>query len=448
MNTLTDAQLVVSPDVAALLDRVARPAIAGRPSTTTSAKRSTCCTENGFLVAEPRRRPPGARQLLRGGQERHAPSCTSRVLTTLQCNFACDYCFQGDHGDYNKFAEKMSLETAARVARLDRARARSRAPETLRAHVLRRRAAAEPAGDVRPGRARCGTRRRRAACAMAISIITNGLLLTPEVVDRLLPLGLNGVKITLDGDRDTHNRMRPLRGGQGTFDRIIENIRRVAGRVPHCHRRQLRRELGRQLSGAARLPAASRTSPTSSSKVNFKPVVRNASRAGAEGHAPADAGRRRTASRSDGTCMTSAGAGGGVGLRLCDFLDEKMAFLREETKRHGFPTPDGVHDGPVPRAPRRTRTRSARTARSTRAPGSPASKALSTGHIDDRRDAWRESGARAVRPARSLEGVRRLRVHPRVCGGMPGGIAHAAWRHEHADMSQAQFRIGAHCAGA
>ena len=38
------------------------------------------------------------------------------VLTTLQCNFACDYCFQGDHGDYNKHADKMSLETAGRVA--------------------------------------------------------------------------------------------------------------------------------------------------------------------------------------------------------------------------------------------------------------------------------------------------------------------------------------------
>ena len=36
-------------------------------------------------------------------------------LTTLQCNFACDYCFQGDHGDYNKTAAKMSLETAASV---------------------------------------------------------------------------------------------------------------------------------------------------------------------------------------------------------------------------------------------------------------------------------------------------------------------------------------------
>src|SRR5205814_5081162 len=66
--------------------------------------------------------------------------------------------------------------------------------------------------------------------SMLVNIITNGLMLTPAVVDRMLPYGLNGIKITLDGDRDPHNRMRPLRGGQGTFDRLVENIRRVAGR--------------------------------------------------------------------------------------------------------------------------------------------------------------------------------------------------------------------------
>ena len=65
---------------------------------------------------------------------------------------------------------------------------------------------------------------------MQINVITNGLLLTPEVVDRLAPFGLNAVKVTLDGDRDTHNRMRPLRGGQGTFDKIIHNVRQVAGK--------------------------------------------------------------------------------------------------------------------------------------------------------------------------------------------------------------------------
>ena len=72
--------------------------------------------------------------------------------------------------------------------------------------------------------------RQARGIAMTISVITNGLLLTPEVVDRLKPFGLTSVKITLDGDRDTHNRMRPLRGGQGTFDRIIHNIRQIAGK--------------------------------------------------------------------------------------------------------------------------------------------------------------------------------------------------------------------------
>ena len=43
--------------------------------------------------------------------------------------------------------------------------------------------------------------RLSASCAargvtMTINIITNGLLLTPDVVDRLVPLGLNGVKVT------------------------------------------------------------------------------------------------------------------------------------------------------------------------------------------------------------------------------------------------------------
>ena len=38
------------------------------------------------------------------------------VLTTLQCNFACGYCVQGDHGEANAAGRRMSLDTAARVA--------------------------------------------------------------------------------------------------------------------------------------------------------------------------------------------------------------------------------------------------------------------------------------------------------------------------------------------
>jgi uncharacterized protein len=53
-----------------------------------------------------------------------------------------------------------------------------------------------------------------------------------------------------------------------------------------------------------------------------------------------------------GTCMSVAGSSTGTHgaasnpCDSCHFMDEKMAFLREETKRRGFPTIDGVHMGP------------------------------------------------------------------------------------------------------
>ena len=147
------------------------------------------------------------------------------VLTTLQCNFACDYCIQGDHGDYNKNAAKMSTETAARVAEWAERRLDALRPESFVLTFF----GGEPLLNL-PVMYYLAERLWAACQArgvrMLINVITNGLLLTPEMVNRLNACGLNGIKITLDGDRDTHNRMRPLRGGQGTFDRIIRNMPR------------------------------------------------------------------------------------------------------------------------------------------------------------------------------------------------------------------------------
>ncbi len=143
-----------------------------------------------------------------------------------------------------------------------------------------------------------------------VSIITNGLLLTPEVVDRLLPFGLFGVKITLDGDRDTHNRMRPLRGGQGTFDRIIENVRRVAGKVSITIGGNFDESTWESYPGAARVPARAGVRRQDRASINFKPIIKAPEPAQPKGVIPL------TAVGSDnkplgGTCMTSAGAGGG-----------------------------------------------------------------------------------------------------------------------------------------
>ena len=384
MNTITDAQLIVSSDVASLLDRCTDGADPG-DFDDEAREALGVLQENGFLVSD-----RAADQL---ALDRYFVATTTNnfelhitILTTLQCNFACDYCFQGDHGDYNKFADKMTLETAARVAawierELDRVR-----PERLVVMFF----GGEPLLNL-PVMYDLAERTWRAADArgvrMAASIITNGMLLTPEVVDRMLPFGLAAVKITLDGDRDTHNRMRPLRGGQGTFDRIIENLRQVADKVPVA--------IGGNFdeSSVDSYPALLdylREQPFANklSKVNFKPIIRNAP-ARPKGMLPMI--QTNAAGKPlGGTCMTSAGKGGGAGCDSCGSLDDKLTFLREETRRHGFPTATGVPGGPC-----HVHMKHAHTIGPDGSlyacPGFTGEKTLSTGHIDDRQESWRES---------------------------------------------------------
>lgn len=56
------------------------------------------------------------------------------------------------------------------------------------------------------------------------AIITNGYLLNQKNVKRLKALNIKQIQITLDGPPDIHDSRRPLKGGQGTFFTIIENL--------------------------------------------------------------------------------------------------------------------------------------------------------------------------------------------------------------------------------
>ncbi len=386
MNTLTDAQLVVSSDVAELLDRAASGKFIWDRVTAEEREAVELLRENGFLV-ENRAADRQALNAYLTGVKSSTEELNVTLLTTLQCNFACDYCFQGDHGDYNLHADKMSLETAARVGdwltrELDRVR-----PERFVFTFF----GGEPLLNL-PVMFQLTERMWEATQArgvsMHVNIITNGLLLTPDVVDRMMPFGLNGIKITLDGDRDTHNRMRPLRGGQGTFDRIVENVRKVAGRC--------RISIGGNFdeSSVDSFPALldflrAQDFGDKLVKVNFKPVIRENMPPMPKGMIPlipVGSGNKPL----NGTCMTSAGAGHGSTCDSCDFLDDKMSFLREETKSHGFPTHDGVHNGPC-----HVHMQHAHTIGPDGSlyacPGFTGQLATSTGHIDDRRDPCRDA---------------------------------------------------------
>lgn len=57
------------------------------------------------------------------------------------------------------------------------------------------------------------------------SIVTNGYFLTQQIIDMLEKSKVTSVMITLDGpDAKSHDKTRFLRGGQGTFDTIINNL--------------------------------------------------------------------------------------------------------------------------------------------------------------------------------------------------------------------------------
>ena len=57
------------------------------------------------------------------------------------------------------------------------------------------------------------------------TLITNGSLFKRKVAEELASLGLERVKITLDGPPEVHNRFRPFKSGAGSFDTIIRNIK-------------------------------------------------------------------------------------------------------------------------------------------------------------------------------------------------------------------------------
>jgi uncharacterized protein len=387
MNTLTDAQLVVSADVAALLDRFGA---ADGPGPLTAAEASTAdsLAEHGFLV-ENRETDREALDTFYRDVREDTDQLRVTVLTTLQCNFACEYCIQGDHDEFNRTAAKMSMETAAEVVswtevQLDAVRPRRLVlmffggEPLLNLPVLYY--VAERLADA--------TRAR--GVELVINLVTNGLLLTREVVDRLLPLGLGGIKVTLDGDRDTHNRMRPLRGGQGTFDRIIENVRHVAGRCKVA--------IGGNFDETSfgSYPALldflrEQEFADQLARVAFKPIIRSSSIPKPAGVIPL------TAVAADGkplggSCMTAAGAGGSP-CDGCHFVEDKMGFLREETKKRGFPTLDGVHMGPCEIHRRHAHTIGPDGSLYA-CPGFTGTPSRATGHIDGRHDPARVASAR------------------------------------------------------
>lgn len=147
------------------------------------------------------------------------------AVLNLDCNFACPYCFEGSI----KGKHYMTAETADRLVSFIKDRLGENKDtlivdfyggEPLLSLDLIQSISQQVKAFAETGEA-----------VYSFTLVTNGSLFTAQAANKLVPLGLEGVKITIDGPAEIHNRCRPFKSGAGSFDTIIKNIKATCDMV-------------------------------------------------------------------------------------------------------------------------------------------------------------------------------------------------------------------------
>ncbi len=145
------------------------------------------------------------------------------ICPTLQCNFICPYCYETAR------CGRMSDETRDDVLAFAERLLKMFSPQRLSivwygGEPLLERGIIEglSAGLIRLA--------EQYGAGYKAFIITNGYYLTPDCAELFRKCRIDSAQITLDGpDAATHDRTRHLHSGQGTFERIIRNIKDFKG---------------------------------------------------------------------------------------------------------------------------------------------------------------------------------------------------------------------------
>jgi len=147
------------------------------------------------------------------------------VVLNLDCNFSCVYCYEGQM----KGNLYMSHETADLLIGF----IRNHFPWNKNSLVIDF-YGGEPllsTGLIKYISRSLKSFAESKGASYSFTLVTNGSLFTRKVAEELVPLGLQSVKITLDGPAEVHNQYRPFKSGAGSFDTIIKNIKETCDLV-------------------------------------------------------------------------------------------------------------------------------------------------------------------------------------------------------------------------
>jgi uncharacterized protein len=159
------------------------------------------------------------------------PVRTISLALAATCNLGCSYCYAGQ-GSFGGTARDMSLDVAKKA--VDGFLGGARRGDAVRLVFL----GGEPLAnrEVFYGATRYAHRQAALAGVRAsFSITTNATLLTADDAAFLDSYGF-AVTISVDGVGTVHDRLRPAKGGGGTYRRVVERANLLLSRQPrHCH---------------------------------------------------------------------------------------------------------------------------------------------------------------------------------------------------------------------
>lgn len=221
----TQAKIVINEELKSLLDRLKERGDEYQASSD-ETKYLEALKPSGFVLDS---QIDEARQLDHWlNQIRYnATALESLISVTYECNFACPYCIQeGIKGRKLRMDEEMAKKTAVWLLhKAEHLRVEELTPTYYGGEPLMNVAAIETISKMMLNYA------EKKGKIYRLRMITNGSLLTEKVLQRLLPLGFEGAKITLDGPKAVHDKKRPFVGGRSSFDVIMDNIENAIDRV-------------------------------------------------------------------------------------------------------------------------------------------------------------------------------------------------------------------------
>ena len=242
------------------------------------------------------------------------------LMPTLACNLACNYCFQKDHPAFNKMHSKTEASTVEWILRkVDEAGSRrllvhyfGGEPLTRKDYLLRTAEIFSAAMKAR-------------GASFEWEMTTNGIGLDSGFIRSMGAFGKGAIKITLDGDKETHDAARVYRDGRGTFDVIFTNLVNVARSHPDVRLRLGGNFRPDQVESYERLILRLKAEKLEGvfEQIRFKPVVETGADANGTCNSCAsvstEAATLKQLSRSvDGSGLARTPSGHGVPVGPCE----------------------------------------------------------------------------------------------------------------------------------